>query len=103
VPFAPIQNANSTASGGMIPSSGFAGTTSTQGTVPFVINNDDVNASSNEDTKDGVKDNGLQGDIIIDEGDMSSLRYVLSAKARDEQYEEVVSKLRTLGAYVEAL
>lgn len=103
VPFAPIQNANSTASGGMIPSSGFAGTTSTQGTVPFVINNDDVNASSNEDTKDGVKDNGLQGDIINDEGDVSSLRYVLSAKARDEQYEEVVSKLRTLGAYVEAL
>lgn len=103
VPLAPIQNVNSTASGGMIPSSGFAGTTSTQGTVPFIINTDDINASSNEDNKDSKEDNGLQGDIMNDEGDLSSLRYVLSAKAKDQQYDEVVSKLRTLGAYVEAL
>jgi hypothetical protein len=103
VPFAPIQNANSTASGGMIPSTGFAGTTSTQGTVPFVINNDDINASSNEEDKDGATGSGFHGDIISDEADVSSLRYVLSAKAKDEQYDEVVSKLRTLGAYVEAL
>lgn len=103
VPFAPIQNSNSTASGGMIPSSGFAGTTSTQGTVPFVINNDDIHVSSNEEDKDGVIDSGLQGDMMNGEGDLSSLRYVLSAKAKDEQYDEVVSKLRTLGAYVEAL
>lgn len=103
VPFAPIQNGNSTASGGMIPTTGFAGTTSTQGTVPFIINSDDINASSNEDVKDGVTDSGLQGDIMNDEGDTSSLRYVLSAKVRDEQYDELVTKLRTLGAYVETL
>lgn len=60
------------------------------------------------DTERGSRDNVNEDGDLLDAADVSSadyddLRYVLSAKVRDEDYEEIVHKLRSNQAYVEEL
>lgn len=96
IPFAPLENVSTFAATGMNPSSGFASTTASQGVVPLVTDLDNNNKSHNEDREE---DEAVTQMVEPDDNE-GDLKYVLSAKVEDHNYDEVVHKLRSLGAYV---
>ncbi|WP_068615865.1 hypothetical protein [Paenibacillus tuaregi] len=87
--------------------SGFTGTTGPQTVVPLVamdrdangsLNNDEVNLESDEHQRDRREDAEASSSY-----DYNKLRYVLSASVKESEIDQIVSKLRSQGAYVEVL
>ncbi|SEK70350.1 hypothetical protein [Paenibacillus sp. OK003] len=77
------------------------GVPASENVIPVVSNVD-------RDTERGSRQNvNEDGDLLdaadVSSGDYDDLRYVLSAKVRDEDYEEIIHKLRSNQAYVEEL
>lgn len=111
VPFMPI-NGGVSYGGGTAGVSGLPSTASAQGVVPVVppvvSRQDSVNGEEPvrdelpERREDGVIDPVLDVSPYSDE-DYSNLKYVLSLKTKDEDYEMIIHKLRGMGAFVERL
>lgn len=96
IPFVPLQDASTFAASGLNPSSGFASTTASQSTIPVVAKVDHNNESHPEERQE---DESVT-QMIEPDGNEGELKYVLSAKVEDKDYDELVHKLRSLGAYV---
>lgn len=112
LPLLPV-NSNSVNTGGAYGSIGVPGTVTGQSVLP-------VMAMRDGDDKDGTV-NGERPDPDLDrvsrdselapvmdingatDDDFDNLRYVLTAKVKDEDYDGIVHKLRTHGAFVEHL
>ncbi|WP_410772541.1 hypothetical protein [Fontibacillus sp. BL9] len=112
VPLLPV-NSTTTNTGGTYGAVGIPGTVSAQGVLPVV-------AMGDKDAEDG-KINGERVDTERDRPDFDSeldpvtdvtgisdddyrnLKYVLTAKVRESDYDDIVHKLRLQGAFVEHL
>lgn len=107
VPFMPI-NGGVSNGGGTAGVAGLPSTASAQGVIPVVSKRDSVNEEGTvrdelpDRREDGVIDPVLNVASYSDE-DYSNLKYVLSLKAKDEDYEMIIHKLRGMGAFVERL
>lgn len=105
VPFMPI-NGGISPGGGTATVAGLPSTASAQGVIPVVSRQESVNAEGTvrdelpEQREDGVLDPVLNVSSFSDE-DYNRLKYVLSLKAKDEDYEMIIHKLRGMGAFVE--
>ncbi|GGH29512.1 hypothetical protein [Paenibacillus segetis] len=76
---------------------GYSGTTSSIGVIPVVARDIEGEGSTDEGiAADSAVDSNLSGD-----DDYGSLEYVLSAKVKEGDYENIVQKLRSQGAYVD--
>lgn len=51
--------------------------------------------------RNGNREGGLLNAEDVFTDDYDNLHYVLSVKVKDEEYEEVVNKIRSKGGYVE--
>ncbi|WP_435924515.1 hypothetical protein [Paenibacillus sp. DYY-L-2] len=112
LPLLPL-NSTSVNTGGTYGAIGVPGTVTAQNVLP-------VMAVRDQDERDGLV-NGERPDPDLDrasrdselapvmdvtgatDDDFDNLRYVLTAKVKDEDYEGIVHKLRTHGAFVEHL
>ncbi|WP_334075649.1 hypothetical protein [Paenibacillus sp. A14] len=108
VPLLPL-NGSGVDTGGTYGSVGVPGTVSAQGVVPVVAmagrTDDNEPVSGERERAQGdVPGSGPVVDVTrTDEGDYDDLKYVLTAKVRDNDYDDIVRKLRMQGAYVEHL
>lgn len=99
LPFVPNNGGSGTASGtGGV---GVAGAGSAQG-VPIVpvITNDDRGEVASADIN-GNREGGILNAEDVSSADLDDLRYVLSCKVKDEEYNDVVNKIRQNGGFVE--
>lgn len=101
LPIAPVNMAGNMNAGGATGSMGAPSAYPASG-IP-IVDDRDPSEESAEDRLDRTKDdNTLLGtaDISPDE-DYHNLEYVLAAKVQDNEYDEIVNKLRANGAHVE--
>lgn len=101
VPLVPYNTAGGVGTNGAMGVGASPGVPASENVIPVVSNVD-------RDTERGSRDNvNEDGDLLdaadVFSGDYDDLRYVLSAKVRDEDYEEIIHKLRSNQAYVEEL
>ncbi|MBR2563361.1 MAG: hypothetical protein IKE29_01900 [Paenibacillus sp.] len=77
------------------------GAPASENVIPVVS---DVDREAERDPRNRVNQDGDMLDAAdVTTGDYDDLHYVLSAKVRDEDYEEIIHKLRSNHAYVEKL
>ncbi|MEF2968901.1 hypothetical protein V3851_24240 [Paenibacillus sp. M1] len=110
VPLLPLNNGYSTANGvGVV---GMPNTISAQGVIPVAAlgDSDDEERMINGERADTEKDRpdfdselSPVVDVTAADDDYENLKYVLTAKVKDAEYDDIVHKLRTHGAYVEHL
>lgn len=99
VPLFPINN-GTIAGGNAVAAAGYAGSTSAPslGIIPIVSSNVvDDEVERPDEALDAVVGFENIGDVDSD------LQYVLNAKVKDSEYDDVVQKLRSQGAYVAQL
>ncbi|MFE6078303.1 hypothetical protein ACFVQB_28045 [Paenibacillus sp. NPDC057886] len=101
VPLVPYNTAGGVGTNGAMGVGAAPGVPASENVIPIVSNVD-------RDTERGTRDNVNEDGDLLDAADVSSadydnLHYVLSAKVRDEDYEEIIHKLRSNQAYVEEL
>ncbi|MEK5477415.1 hypothetical protein NYE70_10695 [Paenibacillus sp. FSL R5-0407] len=112
VPLLPL-NSTTTNTGGTYGAVGIPGTVSAQGVIPVVAMGDDdsddgrINGER-VDTERDRPDFDSELDPVIDannfsDDDFSNLKYVLTAKVKETDYDDIVHKLRSRGAFVEHL
>ncbi|GAK42284.1 hypothetical protein TCA2_4776 [Paenibacillus sp. TCA20] len=96
VPLVPYNNVGGVNTTGAV---GTAAGTQTEGIVPVVSdrNPDEPTAAD----RNGNREGGLLNAEDVFTDDYDNLHYVLSVKVKDEEYEEVVNKIRSKGGYVE--
>lgn len=82
--------------GGNVMSAGLS-TTSTIGVIPVEARN----IEGAHETDESAEVDSVVGSGPTLDDDYGSLEYVLSAKVKDSDYEEIVHNLRSQGAYVE--
>lgn len=105
VPFVPVNNS---ATGGTYGAVGYPGAAGGQGVIPVVAPN---NALSDEDIEGEQSARGREmqeADPVVDlndfgDDDYDSLKYVLSVKVQEKDYDAAVHKLRSQGAFVAKL
>ncbi|MBP1999014.1 hypothetical protein J2Z69_000033 [Paenibacillus shirakamiensis] len=95
--------------GGVFGAAGLTGTTAPQTVVPFVTTNNDTvdHAEANYEGVDRERDvhqqDRREDSVVKQSGSTEDLKYVLSAKVKDEEVDDIVQKLRENGAHVEVL
>ncbi len=112
VPLLPV-NSTTTNTGGTYGAVGVPGTVSGQGVLPVVTmgDNDGVDGKINGERVDTEIDRaGVDSELdpIVDvngvnDKDFENLKYVLTAKVKETDYDDIVHKLRSRGAFVEHL
>lgn len=106
VPLVPMNSA-ATNTGGAYGTAGIPGAVTGQSVMPpAMIQDRDEQIRNGERVDDGHE--RLQSEPVVDVTDVddkefNELKYVLSAKVSDADYEDIVHKLRTHGAFVEHL
>ncbi|RUT43316.1 hypothetical protein EJP82_20400 [Paenibacillus anaericanus] len=97
VPLSPA-NTGSMATGNVVATGGYSGSTPSLGIIPIVSSNvADGEVERPDEALDAVVGFENIGDVDSD------LQYVLNAKVKDSEYDDVVQKLRSQGAYVAQL
>ncbi|MFS0872091.1 hypothetical protein [Paenibacillus xylanilyticus] len=101
LPLVPYNTAGGAGTNGAMGVGTAPGVPASENVVP-VVSNVDRNADR------GPRDNVNEDGDLLDAADVSSddyddLHYVLSAKVQDEDYDEIIHKLRSNNAYVEEL
>lgn len=107
VPFIPI-NGTASNGGGIAGVSGGPSTTAAQGVIPVVSKQSSVNEEGTirdelPERQEGEGVNPVLNVSSYSNEDYDSLKYVLSLKAKEEDYEMIIHKLRGMGAFVERL
>ncbi|GAA0138084.1 hypothetical protein YSY43_49250 [Paenibacillus sp. YSY-4.3] len=105
VPFVPVNNS---ATGGTYGAVGYPGAAGGQGFVPVVMPNSTIadGDRDNEGAMEGRERDEVNPVVDLNDfgdEDYDSLQYVLSLKVRDQDYDDVVHKLRSQGAFVAQL
>ncbi|PQP84914.1 hypothetical protein C0Q44_10500 [Paenibacillus sp. PCH8] len=101
VPLVPYNTAGGVGTNGAMGVGAAPGVPASENVIPVVT---DVNRDPDRDKRDRVNEDGDMLDAAdVSSADYNDLHYVLSAKVRDEDYEEIVHKLRSNRAYVEEL
>lgn len=109
VPLVPINGGLGNGGAGTASVAGMPGTASAQGVVPVVTEHDnsDENGTVSDELPDRTREDGVPDPLInvsaFSDEDYDNLRYVLSLKVKDEDYEMIVHKLRGRGAFVDRL
>lgn len=100
LPFVPNNGGTGTTSGtgGL----GVAGVGTPQGVpiVPVITDNDRGEVASAD--INGNREGGILNAEDVSSADLDDLRYVLSCKVNDEEYNDVVNKIRQNGGFVES-
>ncbi|MCM3785583.1 hypothetical protein M3231_21695 [Neobacillus mesonae] len=96
IPLVPQNNVGGVNSTGAV---GTAAGTQAEAVIPVVTDRDrdDVAAANINGNREG----GLLNAEDVSSDDYDDLRYVLSAKVRDDEYDQIVNKIRSNGGYVE--
>lgn len=107
VPFIPI-NGTVSNGGGIAGVSGGPSTIAAQGVIPVVSKQNSVNEEGTirdelPEQQEGEGVNPVLNVSSYSNADYDSLKYVLSLKAKEEDYEMIIHKLRGMGAFVERL
>lgn len=105
VPFVPVSNS---AAGGTYGAVGYPGAAGGQGFVPVVMPNSTIADGGGDHEEAMARKERDETDPVMDlndfgDEDYDSLQYVLSLKVRDQDYDAVVHKLRSQGAFVAKL
>lgn len=105
IPFVPVNNI---ATGGTYGAVGYPGTSGGQGAVPVVTPSSSLADGGRDDEEGSEETKRQEADFAgglndLGDEDYDSLKYVLSLKVRDQDYEAVVHKLRSQGAFVAKL
>ncbi|GGA41894.1 hypothetical protein [Paenibacillus physcomitrellae] len=103
IPIAPVGNTPGMYAGGAQTAGGVGGGVyTTQGAIPLNNVRDNETEAERDRREDRPEQDDLElGTYPLSNDDYNDLQYVLSARVDDQQYEEVVQKLRSEGAYVE--
>ncbi|KQY82537.1 hypothetical protein ASD24_14180 [Paenibacillus sp. Root52] len=101
IPLVPYTTTGATGTSGGVGVGTAPGAPGTGNVVPVIA---DVDRNRETDPRDRVNEDGdLLNAADVSPGDYSDLHYVLSAKVSDEDYDDIVHKLRSNHAYVEEL
>ena len=98
VPLVPYNTAGGVGTNGAMGVGAAPGVPASENVIPVVAN---VDRDAERDTRDRVNEDGdMLSAADVSSADYDDLHYVLSAKVRDEDYDEIVHKLRSNHAYV---
>ncbi|MNJ45806.1 hypothetical protein [Paenibacillus bouchesdurhonensis] len=105
VPFVPVNNS---ATGGTYGAVGYPGAAGGQGIIPVVGPDGPITGEDENEEQIENRRNRYESDSVVDlndfgDEDYDSLKYVLSVKVQDKDYDAAVHKLRSQGAYVAQL
>lgn len=100
-PFVPNNGGMGTFSG--TGGAGVAGVGTAQGVpvIPVITDNEREEAASAD--VNGNREGGILNAQDVSSADLDDLRYVLSCKVKDKEYNDVVNKIRQSGGFVESL
>ncbi|ANS75465.1 hypothetical protein AWM70_13315 [Paenibacillus yonginensis] len=103
IPIAPVGSTPGMYAGGaQTAGGGSGGVYTTQSAIPLNNVKDNDTEAERDRREDRPEQDDLElGTYPISNDDYNDLQYVLSARVNEQQYEEVVQKLRSEGAYVE--
>lgn len=90
-------NVGTNSSGG----TGVAGTGGTQGIPVVPIITDEQNEKADSAEVNGNREGGLLNAENVSSSDLNNLRYVLSCEVKEEEYQDVVNKIRQNNGFVE--
>ena len=101
LPLVPYNTAGGAGTNGTMGVGTAPGVPASENVVPVVSN---VDRNADRDSRDNLnRDGDLLGAADVSSDDYDDLHYVLSAKVQDEDYDEIIHKLRSNNAYVEEL
>lgn len=101
VPLVPYNTAGAAGTNGAMGVGSSPGVPASENVIPVVA---PVDRDADGGTRERVnEDHDMLNASNISTTDFGDLRYVLSAKVNDEDYNEIIHKLRSNGAYVEEL